>query len=37
MTKSTIKYLEEKEFTTLFFLTQNDSYDTFLHQNDSSI
>ena len=29
MTKSTINHLEEEDFTTLFFLTQNDSYDTF--------
>ena len=35
--KSTINYLKEEDFTTLFFLTQNDSYDTFESKDDSSI
>ena len=35
--KSTIDYSKEEDFTTLFFLTQNDSYDTFESKYDNSI
>ena len=35
--KSTIDYLEEDDFTTLFFSTHNDSCNTFESKDDSSI
>ena len=35
--KSVIDYLKEEYFTTLFFLTENDSCDTFESKDDSSI
>ena len=35
--KSAIDYLKEEDFTTLFFLTENDSCDTFESKDDSLI
>lgn len=35
--KSVIDYLEEEDFMTLFFLTENNSCDTFESKEDSSI